>query len=130
MLACTTIVRATLLVFSAAHRRLVRQPGGELGEPARIAQRRAVAEAGQARAQCSEPARGLAVADRVRREDRRRLVQAGKTGSDVDVVEHVPEDQDPVGLAPVGEVSARVSGALQDGEAADLVTLHQRPGDR
>ena len=50
-------------------------------------------------------------------------------GDDVDVVEHVAEDQDPVGLAPVGDVARRVAGYVDHLEAADLVALLQRPVD-
>src|SRR5438309_7574411 len=101
-------------------------PRGEVGELARVAQRRAVAEARQARTQLGEAPRGEAVARRVWCEHVGRLVQPGYAGAHVDVVEHVAEDQHAVGFAPVGDVAARVPRGLEHGEAGDLVTLDER----
>jgi len=105
-------------------------PARERGQPVGVAQRRAVAEAGQRWAQLGQASRRLPVAGRVVAEWGGWLVQSGNPGGQAHVGEHVADDQDPVALAPQGDVPGRVAGRLQDREPRHLVPFAQRAGDR
>jgi hypothetical protein len=89
-----------------------------------------VTEARERRLERSESARGFPVSGRVRSEDALWLAQASASRSDVDVVQDVAENENPVGLAPEGNVTGRVPGHVEYPKPCDVVPFLEPASDR
>src|SRR5436305_1667441 len=106
------------------------QPGDEVHELLGVADRCAVAEADKRGLERCESPRRLAVAHRIGREEVGRLMEPRHAGDHVHAVEHVAEDQRPVGLAPKGDMSGGVPGHVENPEPGHLVALVEGAVDR